>query len=123
MAAYRNIDDFCPRNTYSLVRNIPSTPNNITITDAWWIVKADSELPDSTAMFELHITPAASASGQVFNYIDLTAQLLFTAQPEDSSAMFGMSPYFYDIQIQLADNTRYTIETGKLFTLRAVKQS
>jgi hypothetical protein len=123
MSTYRNIDDFSPKDTYKLVRTIPSTPDDSSITDAWWTVKEDPTDPDSNAMFSLHITPTESDSGQVFNYTDLTAQLSFIVQPTDSTLMDGVATYYYDIQVKLLNDEVYTIETGKLFTTRTVTQS
>lgn len=122
MPAYRNISDFCPKDTYKLTRNVPSTPNDSPITDAWWTVKNDPELPDDTAIFSLHITPTESPSGIVSNYEDLSGQLAFIAVPDDSAAMTNLTSYYYDIQIKLVSGEVYTVEVGKLFTLRTVTQ-
>jgi hypothetical protein len=120
MATYRYIDDFNIKDTYKFIRNIPSTPNDETIAEAWWTVKTDITTPDDESMYSLHITPVLTSSGLVNNYADLTARLLFTAQPIDSALMDPLITYYYDIQIKLANDEIYTIESGRLFTGRTV---
>jgi hypothetical protein len=123
MASYRYIDDFNPKDTYKFMRNIPSTPNDELISDAWWTVKTDSVLPDDEAIFSLHITTTLTTSGIIYNYLDLSARLLFTTQPTDSAMMDVLTTYYYDIQVKLANNEVYTVEYGRLFTGNTVTHS
>ncbi len=118
--AYRYIDDFNIKDTYKFIRTIPSTPDDVIISEAWWTVKTDETLPDTEALFSLHITPVLSSSGIINNYTDLTASLTFTAQPTDSVLMDPLTTYYYDIQIKLANDEIYTVEQGRLFTGRTV---
>jgi hypothetical protein len=122
MPSYRYIDDFSPLNTYKLIRNIPATPDNIGISDAWLTVKSSLSLPDSEAEFSLHITTTPSGIGYVTNYEDYTARLLFTVEPLDSESLDYQATYYYDIKIKLDNSEFYTVETGKLFTTPIVTQ-
>lgn len=123
MPAYRYIDDFCPKDTYKLGRNIPSTPEGATIIQAWWTVKESETDIDSNAIFSLTIGTAETSSGIVTNYVDGTARVLFIAQPSNSELMQGNATYYYDIQVKLDTNEIYTIELGKLFSNRVITGS
>lgn len=116
MALYRYIDDFTIGDTYKLSRTIEQVPDAQLITDAYWTVKASVTDTDAEAMFKLHITTESSASGQVTNYDDESAQLEFIALPTDSVMMDGVETYLYDIHITLDSGEKYALEVGKLFT-------
>jgi hypothetical protein len=125
MQDIKNIDDFTIGDTYSLTRTLSTVPGSHIVTDAFWTVKSDVDLPDVDAVFSIHITRYTTASGigEVTNNADGSAQLQFIAEPTVSLLMDGASVYYYDIHINLDSGEKYMVENGKLFTNRIVRRT
>lgn len=121
MAAYRYIDDFSSGDTYILDRYITTLSGYNLISDAWWTVKEATNVSDANAEFSLHVTTSGSTHGQIIKTNDYT-QLHFIASSSDTTPLYGLETYFYDIQVKLSNDYLYTIEVGKLFTYNTVTQ-
>lgn len=124
MATYRIIDDFSIGDTYKLIRDLESVPDEQVITDAFWTVKENIIDSDAAALISIHITQYTTSSGigEITNYEDGSSRLQFIASPSDSLMMDSLSIYYYDIHINLDSGNKYCLETGKLFTDRHVTQ-
>ena len=125
MANYRIIDDFSIGDTYKLIRNIDSVPDNQVITDAFLTVKSDLSAADQNAEVAIHIIEAdltTSDVGEVTNYEDGSVQIRFIVKPAVSLMMDRLSTYFYDIHVNLSSGEKYVLEFGKLFTGSSVTQ-
>lgn len=125
MANYRIIDDFSIGDTYKLIRNLDSVPDDQVITDAFLTIKSDLAHADQNAEVAIHIIDAALTVddiGEVTNYEDGSVQIRFIVKPAVSLMMDRLSTYFYDIHVNLASGEKYALESGKLFTGSSVTQ-
>jgi len=125
MANYRYIDDFSIGDTYKLIRNLDSVPDDQVIVDAYWTVKPTLTTLDIDAPINIHITQFTSASGigEITNYADGTVRLQFIANPDDVGALTSNQTYFYDVHVNLYSGEKYVLEYGKLFTGMHVRHS
>jgi|WetSurSiteA1Bulk_404760.scaffolds.fasta_scaffold13386_3 hypothetical protein len=121
MPTYRYIDDFTPGDTYRVLRQIDAVASGI-VTEAWFTVKTNVTDNDSMAKVNLHITTTPAASGYVVNNLDGTTDLSFIVQPTDSYLMSPLLTFYYDIVVKTSSAEIYTVEEGRLFTTRYIRQ-
>jgi len=122
MPVYRYIDDFTAADSYTVIRSMDPLNSNQPITSAWFTVKSSTTDNDSMALINVVITTITTTPGFVNNYPDGTALLTFYIQPPLSEKLQPSQTYYYDICIASATDERYTVEEGKLFTTRYVRQ-
>lgn len=125
MANYRYIDDFSIGDTYKLIRNLDSVPDDQVIVDAYWTVKPTLTTSDADAPIAIHITQTSGGTGvgEITNYEDGTVRLLFIADPATVGPLTSNQTYFYDLHINLYSGEKYALEYGKLFTGMHVRHS
>ena len=123
MPVYRNIDDFTAGDTYTIIRNLDPLATGAPITDAWFTVKQNLTDNDAMALISSHITAAGSQYGYIINSGIGATQITFTVTPALSDTLTTQATYFYDICIVASQTGEsYTVEEGKLFTTRYVRQ-
>jgi hypothetical protein len=116
MPIYRQIDDFSPRDTYTLIRDIDPLDNGGTVTDAWLTVKKNVTDNDSMAKINMTISVSGLSQGTINNYPDGSSQITFIFTPSLGLELLPRETYYYDINIKTSINEFYTVEEGKFFT-------
>lgn len=109
-----------------VTRTITGVPAATTLTDAWFVVKAQATDADGAAPFPLkHITAAAVAgTGQITDTgASGTGALLFQITAANSALLTPLVPYVYGIKVKLSSGKEYTIETGTLTADRGSVQA
>lgn len=116
-------DGFIVGDSFSLDITLLAVPTGLTVTEAWWTVKAAVTDPDPGDM-QLVITSESGAAGQITDdgMTSGHAALLFTATPTDTSALVAGEAYQFDIQIQYSDSTIRTVGMGTLIAGQGITE-
>jgi len=104
---------------FDVVRTITNLPLGVTLTDAWFTVKAVVTDSDANALVKKRITPTQSADGIISDVgTDRVAEIIFYILPSDSDQLGGpvraTTGFVYDIQVRTNLGRVYTPEIGKI---------
>lgn len=104
-----------PGDDFDIIRTITLIPTGDSIAKAWLTVKRSESETDAQGLFQLAITTASTASGQVTDTgaIDLVGAVTFKISPTNSR-LIGSTPRHYDMQIKSTLGKIYTAESGDI---------
>lgn len=104
-----------PGDDFDIIRTITLIPSGDSIAKAWLTVKRHEADTDAAALFQLAITTASTASGQITDTGagDLIGAVTFKISPTNSR-LVGSTPRHYDIQIKSANGKIFTAESGDI---------
>lgn len=90
---------------------VANVPTGLTVTRAWWTVKAAPTDADSSLLQKNITTNPATGAGQIVanGSTNQTAILQFDFTPTDTNLLTPNRTYFFDVQVQYSDNTIRTV--------------
>lgn len=110
---------------FDVDREVTNVPDGQTVAEAWLTVKeiVDDDATDAAALFQKHITPSATATGQITDTgsgagVDRRAEVLFHCLPADTFSWPENDKKEWDIQIKLSGGAINTPFRG---TMKGIK--
>ncbi len=106
----QRILDFVCGDSLRVERTILGLPTGLTLTKAWFTVKATETDADAAAMFQLSITTTLTSAGQITDAGTTSGEgtVRFTATPAQTLLLTPDQVYAWDVQILLSDTGIYT---------------
>ena len=110
---------------FEVPRIIGNLPSGVTLSKAYFTVKANESDLDADAIFQKTITSVLdNAQGQITDTgADGTGAYVFYLQAADTVLMTANVRYFYDIQLVLSNNRLKTPEKGQVWGVAEVTKA
>ena len=121
MSSIRQIYNFPPGDTYSIIRDIDALAYGVP-SEGWFTVKTQTYQNDSQAALQIHVVTSGINGSTLNVYPDGTSQITFYVVAGQSLNMLPNNTYYYDIQIKTSIGEVFTLEEGRLFTTNTVTQ-
>lgn len=112
----QRIRDFVCGDSLRVERTILSLPTGLTVSKAWFTVKADATALDAAAIVQLSITSTLTSSGQITDVGTTSGDgaLRFTLTPAQTLLLTPEQVYVFDVQVLLSDGGIYTPVIGTI---------